>query len=98
MGEQNEGERGNMSGVNSISFIPCVFIRLYTAVHEELHTEQHLPLDLFELFNIKTLVPAYVNEHLHASVELEQGLRSWRRRMRSEQRRKVEHDGCGQLN
>jgi hypothetical protein len=32
MGEQNEGERRDMSGVNSISFIPCYlfdYIQLY---------------------------------------------------------------------
>lgn len=49
-----------------------VFIRLYTAVHKGLHTEQHLPLDLFELPDVKTLIPAHVDEHLHTSVELEQ--------------------------
>ena len=61
MGEQNEGERWSMSGINSISLFPCVFIRLYTAVHKDLHTGQHLPLDLFELLDIKALIPAYVN-------------------------------------
>ena len=75
MGEQDEGERWSMSGVNSISLSPCVFIRLYTAAHEGLHTEQHLPLYLFELSDIKTLVPAHVDEDLDTSIKFQQRLR-----------------------
>jgi hypothetical protein len=51
----------------------CLYINcLYTAVHKGLRAEQHLPLYLLELLDIKALVPAYVNEHLYTPVELEQ--------------------------
>ena len=72
MSEKNEGERRDMSGINTISFIPSVLTCLYTTVHESLHTEQHLPLNLFELLNIETLIPAYIDKHLDAPIELEQ--------------------------
>lgn len=72
VGKKDEGKRGNMSAINTISFIPYVLYCLYTAVHENLHTKQHLPLNFFEFLDIETLVPANVNKHLHASIELEQ--------------------------
>lgn len=97
MSEKNKGERRSMSGVNTISFILCVLICLYTAVHKILHTEQHLPLDFFELLNIEALVPAHVNEHLDAAIELEKRLRCWRRRLRTEQGCEVEHGEGSQL-
>jgi hypothetical protein len=70
--EKNERERRSMSAITTISFILCVLTCLYTPVHESLHTEQDLPLNFFELLDIETLIPTYVNEHLHASIELEQ--------------------------
>lgn len=74
MSEQDERECRNVSGVNAISFDRCILDCLYTAVHENPHTGRHLPLYLFDFFDVKAFVPTYINKHLHASIEFEQRL------------------------
>jgi hypothetical protein len=56
----------------------------------------HILFNLLELRRIETLIPADVDEHLDAAVELQQGLRRGRRALRTEQGREVEHI-CMQL-